>query len=85
VARVQVLVNNLVETTQERSNIDALGRYRVDQLVRLRDGTVGMIVRLSANNAHVLMPGARLLRLLCSSCVPPPFGRSCIAAARCRR
>jgi len=55
---VKVLVNNLVETAQERSGIEALGRYRINDLVELRDGTVGMIVHLSAATAHILSPGA---------------------------
>eukprot|EP00892_Ulva_mutabilis_P001630 jgi/Ulvmu1/11468/UM077_0011.1 len=54
---VKVLVNNLVETAQERSGIEALGRYRLNDLVELRDGTVGMIVHLSAATAHLLVPG----------------------------
>ena len=57
---VHVLVNNLVETTQERSTIEALGRYRTNDLVRLRDDTVGMIIRLSAATAHLLIPGCLL-------------------------
>ena len=55
---VHVLVNNLVETAQERSTIEWLGRYRTNDLVRLRDDTVGMIIRLSADTAHLLVPGA---------------------------
>lgn len=57
---VKVLVNNLVETAQERSGIEALGRYRLNDLVELRDGTVGMIVHLSAGTAHLLIPGPPL-------------------------
>lgn len=56
-ATVHVLVNNLVETAQERSTIEALGRYRTNDLVQLRDDTVGMIIRLSADTAHLLVPG----------------------------
>lgn len=69
---VKVLVNNLVETAQERSGIEALGRYRINDLVELRDGTVGMIVRLSAATAHILSPGA-------SPLLTPPL---CTAARR---
>lgn len=68
---IKVLVNNLVESAQERSGIEALGRYRLNDLVELRDGTVGMIVHLSAATAHLLVPGARHRSLLC-------HGRSCM-------
>jgi hypothetical protein len=62
---VHVLVNNLVETAQERSTIEALGRYHCNDLVQLRDDTVGMIIRLSANTAHLLIPGALLFSASC--------------------
>jgi hypothetical protein len=80
-ATVHVLVNNLVETAQERSTIEALGRYHTNDLVQLRDDTVGMIIRLSANTAHLLIPGAKdcslslsmnmFLYPCCTSTLPP--------------
>lgn len=63
---VHVLVNNLVETAQERSTIEALGRYRTSDLVQLRDDSVGMIIRLSADTAHLLIPGMIYLLRFCS-------------------
>ena len=84
---VHVLVNNLVETTQERSTIEALGRYRTNDLVRLRDDTVGMIIRLSAATAHLLIPGEDFAKLPDrsgglgqSSC---PTARSLTSPPRC--
>jgi hypothetical protein len=95
-ATVHVLVNNLVETAQERSTIEALGRYHTNDLVQLRDDSVGMIIRLSANTAHLLLPGAVLccsiplcmllragLRVRCIFCVFCMFFSSVVLRAGC--
>lgn len=76
-ATVHVLVNNLVETAQERSTIEALGRYRTNDLVQLRDDSVGMVIRLSADTAHLLMPG-----VISKSVRTRKIG-SCLIAAVC--
>jgi transcription elongation factor len=59
-ATVRVLVNNLTETSDTRTGLQTFGRYSLNQLVQLTDNEVGMIVRISADAAQLLMPSAYL-------------------------
>ena len=58
-ATVNVLVNNLTGTSDTRTGLETFGRFRLYQLVMLVDNEVGLIVRISASAAELLMAGAR--------------------------
>lgn len=61
---IKVLVNNLTETADTRTRLETFGRYSLHQLVQLTDNDVGMIITISAEQAHLLMPSVVCLNLL---------------------
>ena len=62
-ATVRVLVNNLTETEDTRTGLQTFGRYGLNDLVQLTDSEVGMILRISADAAELLMASAPSLAL----------------------
>jgi transcription elongation factor len=62
---VKVLVNNLTETADTRTGLETFGRYSLHQLVQLTDNEVGMIVRISAEHAQLLMSSVPLPLSVC--------------------
>ncbi len=85
-ATVKVLVNNLTETAARHSDLEAFGRYGLYQLVMLNDAEVGLIVRISAAAAELLMSSACRSSSRVGAGVLPRRGPACapIEPRRCQ-